>query len=237
MGRKTVVVLASSGMLAAGAAVPAFAALSPSGATQYNHQYATDLVGTGSLLSQQATDVIGAGSLASAPADADWSLDVPSVKFTEPPPEPQQSAPIARQVERPQPRAAAPAQRVAATTPAPAATAPPQSVQGNTVLEIAWQYLGVPYVYGGSSPRGFDCSGFTQYVYAQAGKSIPRTDRQQYNAATIVSRENAQPGDIIWHPGHVAIYAGDGMQIDAPHTGTVVQYRPISTSSPVFLRF
>ena len=110
-------------------------------------------------------------------------------------------------------------------------------MQGNTILEVAAKYVGVPYRYGGTSPSGFDCSGFTQYVYAQAGKSIPRTDRQQYNAGTIVSRDQARPGDIIWHPGHVAIYAGEGMQIDAPHSGSYVQFRRISTSNPIFIRF
>jgi len=233
VGRKTVVVLASSGMLAAGAAVPAVAVLSPGETPQYN-QHTADLVGTGALFSQQATDVIGAVSLASAPAGADWALDVPAITFTEPPPPPPPPPVAVRQVQQVQ---AAPAPAAPAPAPAPAAVAPPQSIEGNTILEIAWQYLGVPYRYGGSSPSGFDCSGFTQYVYAQAGKSLPRTDRQQYNAGTQVSRADAQPGDIIWHPGHVAIYAGDGMQIDAPHTGTVVQYRPISTSNPVFLRF
>jgi len=233
VGRKTAVVLASSGILAAGAAVPAVAVLGPSETPQYN-QHTADLVGSGALFSQQATDVLGAGSLASAPADADWTLDVPAITFTEPPPPPPQPVAV-RQVQ--QPVAAAAPVANPAPAPAPAAVAPPQSIEGNLILEIAWQYLGVPYRYGGSSPSGFDCSGFTQYVYAQAGKSLPRTDRQQYNAGTQVSRADAQPGDIIWHPGHVAIYAGDGMQIDAPHSGTVVQYRPISTSNPVFLRF
>ncbi len=112
----------------------------------------------------------------------------------------------------------------------------PQSVSGNAVLEIAARYVGVPYVHGGSSPSGFDCSGFTQYVYRQLGISLPRTTTAQRNAGQIISRSDAKPGDIIWSPGHVAIYAGGNKQIDAPRPGKTVQFRAIWQSSPVFVR-
>lgn len=112
----------------------------------------------------------------------------------------------------------------------------PSSVNGNAVLEIASRYVGVPYVYGGSTPSGFDCSGFTSYVYAQLGVSLPRSSSAQRYAGTVVSRSEAKPGDLIWTPGHIAIYAGGNQQIDAPRPGKTIQFRNIWQSNPTFIR-
>ena len=110
------------------------------------------------------------------------------------------------------------------------------------LLAAASQLEGVPYVYGGSTPSGFDCSGFTQYVFAQAGKSIPRTSSEQAAAATAVSGDDLRPGDLIFYsPGgsvsHVAIYAGDGMVWEAPASGGQVRYAPIWDVSRSYGRF
>ncbi|MCP2281552.1 NlpC/P60 family protein [Promicromonospora umidemergens] len=108
--------------------------------------------------------------------------------------------------------------------------------RGSAVVSIAMRYLGVPYVWGGTTPSGFDCSGFTSYVYAQVGIDLPRTSSAQRYAGTPVSWAEAQPGDMIWTPGHIAIYAGDGMQIEAPVPGKSVRYTSIWQSSPTFIR-
>nr|WP_172149123.1 C40 family peptidase [Isoptericola chiayiensis] len=117
-----------------------------------------------------------------------------------------------------------------------ATTAVPDSAVGSSVISVASRYVGVPYVSGGSSPSGFDCSGFTQYVFAQVGISLPRASSAQRYAGTVVSRSAAQPGDLIWSPGHIAIYAGGNTQIDAPRPGKTIQFRSIWQSNPTFIR-
>ncbi len=90
---------------------------------------------------------------------------------------------------------------------------------------IAAQYLGVPYVWGGASPGGFDCSGLVMYVYAQLGISLPHYTVSQWNATIPVAPSDMQPGDLVFFDGlgHVGIYIGNGEFIDAPHTGSVVR--------------
>lgn len=116
------------------------------------------------------------------------------------------------------------------------ASSVPDSAIGNSVVAIAMQYLGTPYVYGGSTPSGFDCSGFTQYVYAQLGYSIGRTTSEQRYAGTVVSYADAQPGDLVWWSGHVSIYVGNGMKISANSPGNPLSVSPIYRSNPTFIR-
>ncbi len=110
------------------------------------------------------------------------------------------------------------------------------SSAGNRVVQMAKRYLGTPYVYGGSSPSGFDCSGFTSYVYRQLGYSINRTAHAQLSNGVAVSKSELQPGDLVMFKRagsstvhHVGIYAGDGMMIHSPQTGDVVKYTSINT--------
>lgn len=130
----------------------------------------------------------------------------------------------------------APAPRPVVRTRAVALQAPPTSVAGNAILEIAARYVGTPYRLGGNTPAAFDCSGFTSYVFAQVGISLPRTSSQQRHAGTVISRADAKPGDLVWWPGHIAIYAGDNMIIDAPGPGRGVQFRNFWHNNLTFIR-
>lgn len=104
----------------------------------------------------------------------------------------------------------------------------PASSSGAKIIAIAKKYTGTPYVYGGSTPSGFDCSGFTSYVFREAGISLPRTSRAQQAHATPVA--NPQPGDLAFRnfpATHVGIYVGNGMMIDSNQPGTTVTVRPV----------
>jgi len=106
------------------------------------------------------------------------------------------------------------------------------------VLGIAASLTGISYVYGGTTPAGFDCSGYTQWVFGKAGTSLPRTAEAQRQAATPVS--DPQPGDLVFFGApafHVGIYAGGGMMYDSPRTGKATAKRSIWSSSVTYGRF
>lgn len=104
------------------------------------------------------------------------------------------------------------------------------------VLEYAAQFLGTPYVYGGSTPSGFDCSGFTSYVFKNTVGSIPRVAQAQFDATTRVSMDELLPGDLVFFGSsassisHVGIYVGNNQFIHSPHTGDVVKYDSLTGS-------
>ena len=107
------------------------------------------------------------------------------------------------------------------------------------LLDIAASLAGIDYVYGGTTTAGFDCSGFTKYVFAKVGIRLPRVADAQRQATTRVSRANAKPGDLVFFGApayHVGIYAGNGMMWDSPHAGKAVSKRHIFSSSATFGR-
>lgn len=109
---------------------------------------------------------------------------------------------------------------------------PTPTPSGAQAAEIAKQYIGVPYVWGGTTPEGFDCSGLMQYVYKQLGISISRTTSTQINDGRAVSRDELKQGDLILfgHPvHHVGMYVGDGNFIEAPYSGAYVRITPLSS--------
>jgi len=117
---------------------------------------------------------------------------------------------------------------VGASTPEGSTIAPP-NVHGG-VVGVAMRYLGVPYVWGGSTPRGFDCSGLVMYAFAAIGISLPHSSYAQFNMGTPVSIGQLQAGDLVFFSGasHVGIYIGGGQFIHAPHTGDVVKISSLS---------
>jgi cell wall-associated NlpC family hydrolase len=107
------------------------------------------------------------------------------------------------------------------------------------VAGVAGRYLGVPYVLGGESPSGFDCSGLVAYVYAQFGIRLPHSSSAQARIGTRIARSAALPGDVVVMDGgsHVGIYVGGGRMIHAPKPGRAVSVEAIYDSNYYFVRF
>jgi len=120
------------------------------------------------------------------------------------------------------------------TAPDKAPVAAPSS---SGVMGVAASLAGIYYIYGGTTTAGFDCSGYTQYVFAKMGISLPRTAEEQRQAATPVS--DPKPGDLVFFGSpayHVGIYAGNGTMWDSPHSGSAVALRAVWSSSPTYGR-
>lgn len=109
----------------------------------------------------------------------------------------------------------------------------PDGAGNAEAARVAMQYQGVPYVWGGASPSGFDCSGLASYAYAQIGKSVPHYTYAIWSAFPQVPPGEYMPGDLVMLNGlsHMGMYIGNGMMIHAPHTGDVVRVVPMSSRS------
>ena len=138
-------------------------------------------------------------------------------------------------------RVVVPVSRSITRAPISATSTPTQNVApaANTggILGMAASLAGIYYIYGGTTTAGFDCSGYTQYVFGKVGISLPRTAEDQRQAVTAVS--NPQPGDLVFFGSpayHVGIYAGNGTMWDSPHTGAAIAKRAIWSSTATFGR-
>ncbi len=217
-GARISAVLAASGGLVATFALPAQAATRPAAAPAAASSIAT----TGSLRALTALPAVVAPR-AAAPAVSAPAVGVVGVKAVakpKPKPKPKPAAVVAAVAARSAPSASR------STTRTPVANVKQSS---SAIVNIARGLLGIAYSYGGMSPStGFDCSGFTAYVFGKAGISLPRTAAQQQSAATPVS--NPQPGDLVFFGSpawHVGIYTGNGMMIDSPKPGKSTQERAV----------
>src|SRR5882724_10118242 len=114
-------------------------------------------------------------------------------------------------------------------------------ISGQDLVNYALNFLNVPYVWGGTSPSGFDCSGLMQYVYGHFGLGIPRTTFDQVKSGRVVANvQSAQPGDLIFFdsdhngtPAHVGMYMGNNQIVVADHTGTPVRVRSLSQEDKI----
>lgn len=151
-----------------------------------------------------------------APAET-TAVEETTPAVTEEPAAPVEAAPAETTLaETAQTQVATTQQQVAA--PAPAAS----SGTGSTVVAVARSYAGAPYVWGGTSPAGWDCVGFVNYVYSQSGVGVRLSSSAYPGVGTQIPASQAQPGDLMWWPGHLGIYTGNGMHIAAwnPSMGT-----------------
>lgn len=207
-GKRSVAVASATGIALTAAVASTATALAPTAApTAADSDFAANLEASGSA------------TLVSL--DMEWdSGDTFEVKAEEPPapePEPEPVAAPAATASRSNERASAVVQ------------APPAARLGS-VAATALQFLGVPYVYGGTTPAGFDCSGFTSYVYGLHGISLPRSASSQWGVGVGVSYADAQAGDLVIMNGggHVGIYLGGGQMVHSPRPGKSVQVVPLS---------
>ncbi|WP_231955188.1 C40 family peptidase [Occultella aeris] len=230
VGRRAVAAVASSGIiltLSASAGIAAPNNVAPVQAANLTAAAAANLDSPGTT-----------SEVVTVAADAAWSftaVEATSEAAPPPPPPPPVVVTTTARTTASESQASRSTEREAVEE-TPAAAPQVTSASAAAVIDIAYRYVGTPYVYGGGTPSGFDCSGFTSYVFAQVGISLPRSSSAQRSAGTIVSAAEAQPGDLIWWPGHVGIYLGGDQHIAARNPGTPLTAGPIYRANPTFIR-
>lgn len=183
------------------------------------------------------------GAALSAPAGATLTFERDALAVRKAKPKPKPRPKVVQEVRRTE---AASRSAVRSAPKARAASSEDDDSAGSGssaagVLGIARRYIGTPYVYGGTTPAGFDCSGFVRYVLGKVGVSMPRTSAQQYGAVRRISRSEARPGDLVFiftggRVSHVGFYLGGNRMIDSPRRGKSIQEREIWSSNIAFGR-
>ncbi|MGI5188837.1 C40 family peptidase [Promicromonospora sp. CA-289599] len=206
--RSGAVIAASSGLLATAFAPSAHAAM-----------------GDGS--NRLASKELAAAPAVQVATDAKLKIESKAVKVT-PAPEPEPE-PVVETTTHPEAEAAT--EKVEPATPDYAS----DGSIGAQAVAIAMQYIGIAYTYGGESPgSGFDCSGLIKYVYAQLGVDLPHSSSSMVASGYQVA--SPIPGDIVWTQGHVSLYAGDGMVVEAANYGTPVRHTAQWQDYAVYIR-
>ena len=121
---------------------------------------------------------------------------------------------------------------IVAFSPAPSAEAKSRPAAGERIVKIAASKRGTPYAYGAAGPRAFDCSGYTRWVYARAGRQLPHSSAAQSTMGTKETRSSLVPGDLVFFGSpvhHVGIYVGNGEMVDAPNAGEDVRVEPLQS--------
>ena len=110
-------------------------------------------------------------------------------------------------------------------------------VWGDSVFDTALNYIGTPYSYSGVGPEYFDCSGFTRFVLAKHGIRLEHSATAQRNSGRVIPESEARLGDLVWMPGHIGFWAGNGLILDSLKPGTRVDIRKVWTSYYKIIRF
>jgi cell wall-associated NlpC family hydrolase len=220
-GRRAVVAAAAGGLLVSTFASASAAQAAPVDTDASKKLSTVDL----GALSDQAREALETAPVVTVEAKAKVDVETIDKKIAakaeitpapEPEPEPEPEPVVEEDSSTTERSTTETASRSAERTEAPVeAESSSSSSLGQQAVSIAMRYVGTPYVVGGASPSGFDCSGLTSYVYGQLGVDLPRTSSDQRYAGTEIPFSELQPGDLIWSPGHIGIYAGDGMVVEA----------------------
>lgn len=241
-GKKGLVAAATTG-IAIGTVWAGTAAIASPEANEANTRAAAPVATQVGDTVAKARLAVAANPEITAPEDVNWTegqVDVPAQQQAEPEAPQAQSnsrnntgTTTARRVAAGAARQAAPAGAWAGQSGTAASI--PTNIAGGSIADIALRYQGVPYVYGGTTPGGFDCSGFVGYVYRQAGISLPRTSWAQGASGSKVSAGEAAAGDIVYYGGHVGIYLGEGKMVHSPRPGDSVKVVNVY-GSPSYVR-